>query len=70
MASFNLLNGIPAVPFLLVISLVISVTALLDKVLRPKRNALEPPFVPMTVPYFGHLLGVIGKQANYYRAMG
>ncbi|KAF2679173.1 cytochrome P450 [Lentithecium fluviatile CBS 122367] len=64
------MNGIPAVPFLLGISIVTFIAVSLDRLLRVKKNASEPPFVPMSVPYFGHMLGVIGEQANYYQKMG
>ncbi|KAF2178173.1 cytochrome P450 [Zopfia rhizophila CBS 207.26] len=39
---------------------------LLDKLLGIKKDVSEPPFIPMSVPYFGHLMGVMGGKISYY----
>ena len=38
----------------------------LDRVLGVKKSDSEPPFIPMSVPYFGHLFGVLIEQTSYY----
>lgn len=38
----------------------------LDTVLRVKRDSREPPFVPSTIPYFGHVIGLFWHKNRYY----
>ncbi|KAF1954377.1 cytochrome P450 [Byssothecium circinans] len=58
------LNGFASTPFFFGVAAVVFI--FLTRVLGPKRNAAEPPFIPMSVPYFGHLYGILVGQASYY----
>lgn len=31
-----------------------------------ERDSREPPFIPQTIPYIGHLIGIIRKGGSYY----
>lgn len=31
-----------------------------------KRDPKEPPFIPQSIPYVGHLFGIIRKGESYY----
>jgi len=60
----------PVVPSLSALAISTFLAILLQQFLQPKKDASEPPYVPMAVPYIGHLIGVMRKQADYYREMG
>lgn len=37
-----------------------------EKLLKVTEDAREPPFIPSTVPYFGHIIGLIRFRTRYY----
>ncbi|KAF7188470.1 Cytochrome P450 monooxygenase [Pseudocercospora fuligena] len=51
------------------IVLAVSVIALLQWLISPRRDPREPPYLPTSTPIFGHLFGVLGQGADYYRLM-
>jgi len=43
-----------------------AVLLLLGQLLNPRMDAKEPPLVKPTVPWIGHLIGMIRHQAEYF----
>ncbi|KPM39720.1 hypothetical protein AK830_g6825 [Neonectria ditissima] len=43
------------------------VLPLLNKLLSPRMNQLEPPLVKPTIPFIGHIIGIIRHQNGYHR---
>jgi hypothetical protein len=37
-----------------------------EKVLKVMQDAKEPPFIPSTIPYFGHIIGLIRFRTRSY----
>ena len=53
----------PALSLLLAIALA---AFLMHRVLVIKRDHREPTFVPSTIPFFGHILGLLRHRNRYY----
>lgn len=51
-----------ALPFLGVCVAVL----LLTHVLKPEHDPKEPPVIPQSVPYFGHIIGLFRYGLSYY----
>lgn len=45
---------------------IVYVLLVLDRVLGVRQDSREPPFVPSTIPYFGHVLGLFWHKNSYY----
>lgn len=42
---------------------------LLNKFLAPNRDPREPPFIEPSIPFIGHIIGILRHQNNYHRIM-
>lgn len=40
--------------------------ALLSRIFGSKQDPREPPVVATTIPYFGHVIGLMQSKFNYY----
>ncbi len=39
---------------------------LLSTLLGPRRDSNEPPYISPSIPYIGHLIGLLTKKYDYY----
>ena len=52
--------------WLMVLVIALSCWILLEKFLSLSHDAKEPPIIPQTLPYVGHLLGMLRHGSRYY----
>jgi len=50
--------------------LLITTYAILYQLQYVKKNANEPPIIASSIPFMGHILGMILQGGRYYKLMG
>jgi hypothetical protein len=45
------------------------VILVIDRILSPKRDIREPPVINPTIPYVGHVIGLVRKSGDYFKAL-
>ena len=52
---------------LLLLAAILAVVYVLDRLLTPQRFSNEPPVVSHSIPYIGHILGLLRHGSKYYQ---
>lgn len=52
---------------LLLLAAILAVVFVLDRLLTPQRFSNEPPVVSQSIPYIGHILGLLRHGSKYYQ---
>lgn len=52
---------------LLLLAAIIAVSFVLDRLLTPQKFPNEPPVVAQSIPYIGHILGLLQHGSRYYQ---
>ncbi|KAF7551196.1 hypothetical protein G7046_g7780 [Stylonectria norvegica] len=47
----------------------IFILPLINKILTPKMDPLEPPILKPSIPFIGHIIGIIRHQSDYHRLL-
>ena len=55
-----------AVAGVTIVVFVLGIFSLLKHFLKVKYDPREPPLIPSTLPYFGHLIGLVRKGPRYF----
>lgn len=53
-------------PFLLFLAIVIGTYVIVTRVLGDGQDPREPPSVSGSIPYIGHVIGLMRSKFNYY----
>jgi hypothetical protein len=53
--------------YLLILVAFLSLWLLLDHLYAPKHNPREPPVLSSSIPYIGHILGLLRYGHKYYQ---
>lgn len=51
---------------IVVVAIALACWFLLEKLINVPHNAKEPALIPQSVPYIGHLLGILRDGSHYY----
>lgn len=52
---------------MLLLAAVLAVIFVLDRLLTPQRFSNEPPVVSQSIPYIGHIFGLLRHGSMYYQ---
>lgn len=60
------MDGISHTTLLIVLAVSVGTYFLFVRLLEAKQDQQEPPLVLATIPYIGHVIGIMRSKFNYY----
>lgn len=58
--------GFAKMSLIVVVAIAVACSLLLQKFINVPHHAQEPPLIPHSIPYVGHLLGILRDGTQYY----
>lgn len=60
------MDGVSQAMLLVALAVGVGTYLMLVRILGAKQDPQEPPLIPATIPYIGHVIGFMRSKSNYY----